>query len=347
MKKINLLFIMLASFLCTRCIDEISLDIEKGQTRLVVDGQLSDSLRVCTIQVRNSAIFGVGRDNILTPISDAEVNVTDDGGGSFNFPETSPGIYTREMKGEAGMSYQLEVKTPDGKTIMSNLELLRKAPAITGVSTKVEDVAYLSGTGTFFDTQILSLNMSSVSIGEEQRYLHWRAGAEYEFKELYPMATSTKRCFVQNNVELNNIAVYDAVDFADGKITEQQVLATGYDHRFADMFCFHLFQYCISEAEYNYWKSVDAIVNIDGSLFDPPPGTVQSNLYVAGDPKTQVHGYFSVAGVYYKREFVNPQTTGIFVERKCHGLSFRPQYSECMECLEIANSTVEVPPYWP
>lgn len=346
MKKIHLILIVLVSFVCTRCIDEISLDIDTDQQRLIVDGLIADSLQVYTIKISNSAIIGVGNDNVLTPVSHAEVKVLDDSGNSFEFLETSPGNYTREMKGEVGKSYHVEVKTPDGKTIMSTPELLKKAPAIEAVTTQMVDESYLSNAGKFINSPKLILNMSTTATGPEQRFLHWRAEAEYEFKEAYPGALSTKVCYVKNNVDLNNISVYDAEDFVGGQISAQQVLKTDFNHRFADMFCFHLFQYCISEAEYKYWKSVDDIVNIDGSPFDPPPGTVRGNLYMVGDTKEQVLGYFSVAGVSYKREFMNSQTLGIFIERKCHGLSFRPQYAECMECLDILNSSVTKPPYW-
>jgi hypothetical protein len=346
MKLIHLVLLLFSSFIFCRCIDEIKLDTGSGVQKLAVDGLIADSLQVYSIKVSTSAVLGVGNDNILTPLEGATVKVLDDAGGSFEFLETSPGVYTREMQGEAGKAYHVEVVLPDGKTILSKPEVLKKAPSIGAVSAEVVDESYLSNTGKFIEEQKLILSMNTTAAGPQQRFLRWRAEAEYEFKEAYPGALNTKLCYVKNNVDLNNISVYDAEDFAGGEINEQQVLKTDFNYRFADMFCFHLFQYAISEAEYKYWQGVNDIVNIDGSLFDPPPGTVRGNLYFKDDPGELVLGYFSVAGVAYRREFINSQTLGIFMERKCHGLSFRPQYAECMECLKILNSTTERPPYW-
>ena len=332
--------------LLTACIDEVKLNIDTDQQRLVVDGLIADSLQVYKIKVSYSAVIGVGNDNVLTPLTGAVVKVLDDAGGNFEFAETAPGVYIREMQGQPGLAYHVEIVTPDGRTVLSKPEVLKKAPDIGPVTSTIVDDSYLSPTGKFINFQNLILNMSTTATTPEQRYLHWRAEAEYEFKEAYPGALNTKVCYVKNNVDLNNISVYDAEEFPGNNIQDQEILQTEFNYRFADMFCFHLFQYCISEAEYKYWKGVNDIVNIDGSLFDPPPGTVQGNLYYSDGSDELVLGYFSVAGVSYKRQFMNSQTIGIFIERKCHGLSFRTQYPECMECLDIANSTTEKPAYW-
>jgi hypothetical protein len=92
---------------------------------------------------------------------------------------------------------------------------------------------------------------------------------------------------------------------------------------------------------------VNDIINIDGSLFDPPPGTVKGNLYNAGDPNELILGYFSVSGVSYKRFWANPQSLNvIYIEPKCHSSSFRPLSPDCRDCTTVHSSTLVRPEYW-
>lgn len=339
--------ILLASFVLNSCIDEVKLDIDNNQQRLVLEGQIADSLQVYTIKISNSAIIGVGNDNILTPVSGATVMVLDDEGGSFEFAETSPGNYSREMRGEVGRTYHLEVTTSDGKSIKSNPTVLRASPPLLPASAEVIQDITISANGRPVTANKLSVKMNTDVSGLADRpYLRWQAKGEYEFKENYPMALNTKTCYIKNNIDINNIKVFDTNDLAGGLLTDEPFLLTDYNYRFAFQYCFHLFQYSISKEEYKYWQTVHDIVNIDGSLFDPPPGTVKGNLYNTNDPEEQILGYFSVAGVSYRREFMDAISLSFYVEPKCSSLSFRPQYSECRECLQIANSSLDKPSYW-
>ena len=41
-----------------------------------------------------------------------------------------------------------------------------------------------------------------------------------------------------------------------GTLLEQVIAETQYDFRFGEQFCFHISQFSISEAEYNYWANI-------------------------------------------------------------------------------------------
>lgn len=348
MKQLSIAsLVLLVSFAFWGCINEIKLDIDSAQQWVVVDGQLTDSLQVCQIKISNSAIIGVGNDNILTPITGCTVRVLDDVGGSFDFTETADGIYSREMEGEQGRQYHVEVKLPTGKTILSHPTTLEAAPDLLPSSAEIIEKTTISPTGKAVTSNQLFLKMNTdVGTSTPRPYLRWQAKGEYEFKEAYPMALSTKTCYIKDNVDFNNIKIFDTNELPGTTLTNEPFLITSYNYRFADMYCFHLFQYSIGAEEYKYWEGVRDIVNIDGSLFDPPPGTVRGNLYDPADPDELILGYFSVAGVAYSREFMNANSLGFFVEPKCSSLSFRPQYAECRACETILFSSVEKPAYW-
>ncbi len=346
MKFLRFFIFLLPCLLLTSCIDEIKLDIDNDQQRLVVDGLIADSLQVYAIKVSYSAIIGVGTDDLKTPVTNASVRVLDDAGGSFDFTETAAGTYTRLMQGEVGKAYHVEVKTIAGKTILSQPAELQKAPTLLPATAKVFEEVTISPTGRNIYNSKLMLEMNTdVSGSAERPYLRWRATGEFEFGEDYPGIIDRKICYAKNNIDFNNIKIFDTHELAGGLLNNEPFLITKYDYRFYYMYCFHLFQYAISEEEYKYWESVRAIVNIDGSLFDPPPGTVKGNLYNPDDTNDQILGYFSVAGVDYKRQFLNAISLAVSAQPRCS--NWPPQQPiECRDCLNIPLSSTTRPAYW-
>ena len=338
---------LLLSVLFTSCIDEIRLDIYSETQFLVVDGQITDSLQEHTIKVNYSANIGSGLDIVRPPVIGAQVRVLDHNGNSFDFAESSPGTYTRFMKGEPGHTYHVEVVTAEGKAIRSHPATLHKAPTLLPPTTRVIEQLTISPTGRNIYDNRLSLEMNAdLSEMDERPFLRWRVSGEYEFGEDYPGIIDRKICYVKNNLDFNIIKVFDTSELPGSELKNEPFLVTKYDHRFFYMYCFQLFQYAITEDEYEYWLRVRDIVNIDGSLFDPPPGTVTGNLFNANDPEDQILGYFSVAGVSSMRHFTNATAMGYPVSQRCYGSPWRPQYPECRECTQLVNSSVVRPPYW-
>lgn len=347
MKFKSYFLLLLFAISVSGCIDEIKLDIDTDQQKVIVDGLITDSLQVQTIKISYSAVIGVGNDNILTPIPGATVKVLDDAGNSFDFPETESGIYQQNLQGEAGRAYHVEVILVNGKKIQSHPYVLTASIPFGAVEGEVVEESTLSSSGQPLIERRLELKMNLDVSGLQQRpYLRWRAEGEYEFKENYPMALNTKACYVKNNVDLNSIKVFNTNDLGGDMLVDEPIVNTAYDYRFAIMYCFHVSQYAISEAEYKYWNQIIDIVNIDGSLFDPPPGTVSGNLFNPDDPDEQILGYFSAAGVTYRRVFMNENTLGFFAGQKCSNIFRRPDYPECRECTILHNSTTEKPEYW-
>ncbi len=347
MKNIPFVFILIFPWLLAGCIDAIKLDIDTNRQWLVVDGQVTDSLQVHEIKLNYSAIIGVGADDLKTPAPGATVRVVDNTGESFDFPESSPGVYSRLMQGVVGKAYHVEVRMPDGKAIISRPAVLKKAPPLLPATARVTQELIISQTGRnlYDNTFFLEMN-ADVSGLPEKPYLRWRASGEYEFGEDYPGIVDRKICYVKNTIDNNNIKIFDTNSLAGDVLVNEPFLSMKYDYRFAFQYCFHLFQYAISEEEYTYWQNVRNIVNIDGSLFDPPPGTVKGNVYNPDDPEDVILGYFSVAGVTYRRQFTNAIQLGVSSPPRCAWRPNQQQYQECRDCLTIKRSTTTRPDYW-
>jgi len=159
------------------------------------------------------------------------------------------------------------------------------------------------------------------------------------------MALNPRRCYVKVNLDLNDVRIFDASELSGDLLYDQVIAETEYDFRFGEQFCLHILQFSISEEEYEYWSNVRDLIDIDGSLFDPPPGTLVGNIFNVDDPNDVPVGYFSVASVQLHRQFVNHLDVGVSVRDKCGGFRRFVPFG-CDDCLLLNNSTLVKPDYW-
>ena len=171
-----------------------------------------------------------------------------------------------------------------------------------------------------------------------------KVNGEYEFWEKFVI--NPKICYVQDNVDINNLKIYNARASQISELIEEPFLSTVLNYRFAYQYCFHIKQYSMSEQEFEYWNIVNDLINIEGDMFDPPPGKIIGNLYNVNDPDEEVMGYFSVNGVSFKRFFANPPSLDQdYIKPRC----VLGQYyitPDCLDCTTIYSSTLIKPDYW-
>ena len=312
-----------------------------------MDGFIADSLDTYAISLSYSSVIGTGTDNIQQPISGAKVKVMDESGKEYFFEETDEGIYTHLMAAEPDKSYYLDILTPDGRHIQSKPQTLPLSQRIDTAKLQIETREYINSAGNFVSEQEAVVFVDT-RMEEDSRtsYLRWQVEGEYEFRENYPMALNKRFCFVKDQLGLNQLNIFNTADLAGDELFDQEVIRTTLNYRFSTQYCFHIYQFSISEEEFIYWSNIRDMINREGSLFDPPPGTVKGNLTDVDKPAEVVLGFFSVAGVSYRRFFVNEDEIGFYVQPRCSSSRFRPQYPDCRDCRTIVGSTTAKPPYW-
>ncbi len=330
------------------CIDEIALNVDTEQRTLVIDGFVTDSLGDFRLKLSQSSIIGIGNDNILDPVPGATIQLLTNDGEAHPYEESTelPGTYELfSFKALRGKEYFIDIVLPDGKHYQSTPEKLRSTSSIDEISYDVNEETYRNNAGELITENIISAKIATSFSSEDPPFLRWRVTGQYQVQENYPMALNPLRCYVDVNLDINDIRIFDASKVNGDRLLEQTIAETVYDFRFGEQFCFHISQFSISEAEYNYWANIQEIIDIDGSLFDPPPGTVIGNIRNVDNPEDVAVGYFSVASVFFKRYFVNRDETGFSVRSKCEGFFLRVPFA-CDDCLLLNNSTLEKPPYW-
>lgn len=349
-RSIYIIVICTTCFFLSACIDEISLNIDTDRQFVIVQGQVSDVLDMHQVTLAFSPIIGVGNDNILTPISGASVSLEGDNNTSVVFTESTddPGTYEAFTATTPGVTYSLEVNTPDGQQIRSNPTVAPTSTVdIDALDFEISAIESFNALGNLVTTEFVDVNVSLDLSGPERPSLRWRLDGQYQYLERGRMLLNPRTCYIEETTDFNNIAIINTEEVAGNVVENRQIYSTLLSHKFNLIYCFHVFQYTLSEDEYNYWNRVEQLVNIDGTLFDPPPGSIVSNLVDMSNDASRVQGYFSVVGETSKRLFVDVTQKGAFAESECiDGFGGRNNPPRCSDCPTIRGSSLVRPPYW-
>lgn len=348
MKKLPYLpFIIILAIGIFGCVDVVDLNVNTDQRSVVIDGFVTDSLGDFTLKISESSVIGIGNDNILDPIPGAQVNLMDSDGVSYPYTEVEDGTYElKSFKALRGIDYFIDIVLSDGRHYQSKPSALRSSSTIDEITYDVREESFRNNLGEFITENRIKVNIATdISDAEEPPFLRWRVEGQYQFLEGFPGALNPRFCYIPVNLDLNTIRILNGNEIRDGILFEQEIADALYDFRFAIQFCFHISQFSISEEEFTYWNNIKEVTDIDGGLFDPPPGTIIGNIINVDDPNDIPVGYFSVSSVFFKRAFVNRDDTDFFIRGKCEGFQRFVQFG-CMDCLEINSASLERPPYW-
>ncbi len=332
------------------CIDEIDLNIDNESQFVIVDGLVSDVPGEYKVKLDFSPVIGVGNDNILTPISGAQVSLIGDNGTSVPYTEDDEdlGVYKAFTSVTPGISYHIDITTPDGQNITSIPTIAPESSLdITELDFEVAKVENFNVVGNITVTDFVDLFVSLDLAGKRRHPVRWRLDGEYQYLEQGRMLLNPKTCYIKETIDFNNIAILNTEEVATETVENVQLFRTLMNHRFHLLYCFHVFQYALTDEEYNYWSRVEELVNIDGTLFDPPPGSIIGNLVNNTNENGRVQGYFSVVGQTSKRFFVDVSKKDEFARSECaDGFAGRNNPPRCSQCTLIRNSTLVKPPYW-
>lgn len=329
------------------CIDEIELNIDTEVRSIVIDGLVTDRQNDFDLKISQSSVIGVGNDNILDPVLGATAQLQDNMGNSFPYVELEDGVYRlRDFEASRGIMYNIDITLPDGRHYQSRPAALRSSSSIDTITYAVEEETYRNNAGEIITEQVFQVKIATdVADSPQAPFLRWRIEGEYQLQESYPGALNPRRCYIKNNLDLNDLRVFDTSNLEGTNLFDQIIAETTFDFRFGEQYCLHISQYSLSEDEFEYWSNTKEIIDIEGGLFDPPPGTIRGNMFNVDDPSDVVVGYFSVSSEYFVRQFVNSNEIGVFVRPKCTGFRFNIPFG-CDDCLMITGSTLARPSYW-
>ena len=261
--------------------------------------------------------------------------------------DESEGVYEAELATTPGVSYTLNVSTPDGQNITSTPTVAPQSTiGIDSLDFAISKEERFNNEGFLITTEFVNVLADLNLTGAQRPFLRWRATGEYQFQEDARFLLNPKTCYVKESIDFNNLPILNTQEVATDRVDDLQILTTLLNERFLITYLFNVFQYTVTEDELKYWEKVEELVNIDGTLFDPPPGAIVGNLNAENDDEARVQGYFSVVAEVSDRLFVDVAQKGGFAITTCTRGFMQENPAKCDDCLTINNSSLVRPPYW-
>lgn len=350
MKK-ALIYILLAISL--GCIETFEPNFELDTSGIVITGIITD-LDPVQVEISKPVFTRNVKFRNVERVSGASVILYDDQGNQEELVEKKKGYYEGAAKGVVGRKYHINVYLPDNSLITSPPQILNPCPSIDSIS--IEQVRFMKTFGNVeIDFKGLNLNLEMNSSDTLSRYYKWTIGGTYRRYSAFDVYRQEPPCYVTIPAHFNFIlgqSVYNNSNFLSKKlkfITPNGTYAEGHS--------VEVTQYALNKEAYNYWKKIDDQQSNVGSVFDPPPAQIETNLSYTDDRDNFIIGFFEVSSAKKTRIFIRPtdfpgvtklHTTDLnaLCSAPAGIIGFEPP-RWCNDCSLLKNSTKTKPSYWP
>ncbi len=233
---IQLLVILLTSIALVSCEKIIEVDLNTSDKKYVIEGVLTDQAGRTQVKISQTKNFSGSND--FEGVNNAHVSILEEGGGSTQLSQTSPGIYESAFKGTHGKKYTLLV-TIDGKEYRAVSQMPMPVP--------------------ISDLFVTEMNMgSSIMHHINVVYQDPQAPGNYYRFVQYMNGKKENQIFTRND-NLFNGRLTTAALFTDHELKKGDVIKVELQHIDADV--------------YKYWYSLANDADSGGSVSPANPAT--------------------------------------------------------------------------
>ena len=304
---------MLFLVVTTACITPIDVVINEEINVLVIDGYITTEVGPHEIRITRSAKFGDIFVGTIELISKASVSVRDQTGTVTKLLEDRPGFYYTpiEFKGEIGFSYTLFVETIAGEDYSSFPQTIAPAPVIQDVFFEFKNTPTIDPTVT---NSGLDVMVQFDDPADERNYYMWEVDGDFQqttnpelFVNLETDQLAPKDCCSVCYISDNGVMADILSDIqVNGNTIVQKIGFLKDDRRrFQSAYMIHIRQFSITEDAFEFFRVLRNQLEISGSIFDPPPATIGSNIINLNDPDAPTIGYFGAFDVQKYDAFID------------------------------------------
>jgi hypothetical protein len=297
------------AFLFFSCVDEVQLPARSVESRLVVEGLITNEAPPYTVKLSytgqyNSLIYGQNE----IPLNGAVVSITELGGRTVTLdqdPLTPLFFWMRDstFQGKPGKSYQLRVQLADGKTYISEPDLLNKVPQIDRIYAEFRGRA----DGDVYNPDHYDVLLDTKDPATVGNYYRW-SGYGYipriSTGEPVGMSVCCKWCWIPTYGTVTDV-LSDVL--INGNTISRRPVFTSPIY-YVGRHYIEISQYSLTKSAYQFWVKFEEQRQRNGSLFDPLPASIEGNVHLEDDPNTVALGYFGSSAV-NKQRLVIPGDT--------------------------------------
>lgn len=306
----------------TSCITPFEPEIsEKNINKYVISGDITDNRELQAITVSTASSVN---DPHYIPLSGCTVRILDDRGNVFMMKETgsiynssrTPGIYSGNIGRSyliPGVSFKVEVITPDGEKIESDFDRMNECPDVDSVYSDRKDLVSFSGETTKGLQFYIDVDGRETVSG----FFRWELFETWEYHvpyprewyydgrvhHIFPPDFSRKVCWSTEMIK--NIYTLSTTGLSENKYERYPLhFVSNRTQRLAYGYSLLINQISLSEAAFTYWDQLRINSSNPGGLYEKQPLPVTGNLHNLNDPEQEVLGFFSVSSVRSKRIFI-------------------------------------------
>ncbi|HMQ06121.1 MAG TPA: DUF4249 domain-containing protein [Saprospiraceae bacterium] len=327
------------------CVDPYDTNVPEGVQLVTVDGLITTEQKVHRIRLYRSARYGSPFDGIVRPFARANVHIRDNEGNITPLVEAEDGVYETPANFAAvvSRSYTLHLQLVDGRKYSSLPEKVLPVAPIDSLSIATVEVPSANPLLSRSGAQIVAHFKDPE---DEKNYYQWLPGisvyvllANPELHTTMGMPTPKDccdRCYRREFFTRPAIQIADDVDFNGSNTGLPVLFVEDNGIRFKETYRAEIIQQSLSENAYRYLRLAKQQIESEGTIFDPLPANIRSNIINLDDPEETVLGYFYVADANKK-----------FIYIKSSDLTFRQnQLTIPNDCRVIENSQIIPPADW-
>jgi len=341
MKPSGIIFIVVFS-LMTSCSKVYDSHVDTAQNMLVVDGRITNKKEAYHVTLTYAKPFNSSEKS--TPVSGANVFVTDNLNNSYKFNERDKGDYVSDslqFTGQPGHTYRLHILTTDGTEYESDPQRMFPEVSPDNAYAKFDNQVILNGvTGLKVSTHGASIFMDIRNQSDTvprfrivsnlvlQYYNQGNFQLDWDhflLLQYYCWQTVninsnfniTDEDYLSNSASIKNhpAGFLDdnnnviAIEYYS-KINMDDTTATAYSGNWHNTYLIHhrilyLSQYTLNRETYLYYKSLYGQIQSEGKLFDPVAAQLNGNIKCITDPEKKTIGFFEASSVSYSEYIVD------------------------------------------
>lgn len=297
-------------------------EIETTANSIVVEAILTDKAEIMKLKLSRTNPFD-GRSSFRGE-RNAEIKMETSSGQTYNFHQYASGFYQSDdtIRAITGEGYFLEIKTTDGETYRSEVEVMMPHNDIANV--QFDDSIYREINYDYWGEPYVS-NFDGIFISVlpetpenlDVGYLYkWSSLVNYYVYSTESISEYSYYCW--KNMRSNTIYVYDYDKHLQGNtlkldnihfLSYFNIYPNNLDSTrfkgtvkttYASSFYYYLEQFTITKKGAEFWKSVKKQSEATGKLFDPVEEEIITNIYCVSNPTLKCFGFFNTAS-YAKR----------------------------------------------
>lgn len=304
---------MALSICClSSCIERFYPDVNTETSGLItINAHLTDHPGIQFIEISRSVPLIYSKFDVLPG---CYVLLLREDGESREFFQSGPeSYYGAELDQEflqTGMSYHIEVITPDGEEYHSDFDKIRPAPEIDSIYYHVEKAAFSSSSDTLEGIRFF-IDFTYDDAAYE--YIRWELTETYEFHNpvMEAFVWESRRSYYRIPDEDRYYVCYISHDLQDIHSMSMEYLDQGIyikkpftfvpniqnEQKLFYKYALEVKQHSIGPESFFYWNELKKTSQEQGSLFDSQPALLVSNICNINDDTERVLGFFSMSGV--------------------------------------------------